>query len=111
MALAPTETWTLRNDIYYYGADVDKALYGGRLEVGADLDFLMNFTTLLYKPEVKVWGAQYAWGIFVPLVNAEIEATFALEDFGRKASESDTGLGDIALIPVVLFPVYCHTHR
>ena len=103
MALAPTETWTLRNDLYYYGADVDKALYGGRLEVGADLDFLMNFTTLLYKPDVEVLGAQYAWGMFVPLVNAEIDARFAPGEVERKASESATGLGDIALIPVALY--------
>jgi hypothetical protein len=47
MALAPTETWTLRNDIYSYGADVKASVRSGTVEVGADLDFLVNMSTLV----------------------------------------------------------------
>jgi hypothetical protein len=103
MALAPTETWTLRNDVYYYGADVDKALFAGKLEVNAELDFLLNFTTLLYKSDVELWGAKYAGGIFVPLVHADIDARLALGEVERQVSDSASGLGDIALIPVALY--------
>jgi len=33
----------------------------------------MNFTTLLYGPEVEILGGQCAFGVFVPIVYAEIE--------------------------------------
>ena len=97
MALAPTETWTLRNDIYYYSADGDKSLRSGILEVDADLDFPMNFTTVLYKPDLKIFGGQYATGIFVPVMDLEINATVALGPVNRKLNDSASGLGDIAL--------------
>ena len=103
MALAPTGTWTLRNDIYYYGADDDKSVRSGKIEVDADLEFLMNFTTVLYKPELTLFGGQYATGVFVPLVNAEIEATIVLGPLKQQLDDKASGLGDIALIPVALY--------
>ena len=103
MALAPTETWTLRNDIYYYSADGDKSLRSGILEVDADLEFPMNFTTVLYKPDLKIFGGQYATGIFVPVMDLEINATVALGPDNRKLNDSASGLGDIALIPFALY--------
>jgi len=65
MALAPTETWTLRNDVYYYEADTDKSVRSGQLELGTELRFLMNFTTVLFKPDIEIFGAQYATGVFL----------------------------------------------
>jgi hypothetical protein len=47
MALAPTETWTLREGIYYYDASADRSVRSGKLEAGVDLTFLMSFTTVL----------------------------------------------------------------
>jgi hypothetical protein len=103
MALAPAETWTVRNDIYYYDASTDRAVRSGNLEVGADLGFLMNLTTLLYKPEVELFGAQYAAGIFVPLVNLDIDSRLSIGDSVFNASDATSGFGDIALIPLALF--------
>ncbi len=37
MALAPSETWTLRDDFYYYDASADRSVRSGKLEVGVDL--------------------------------------------------------------------------
>ena len=68
MALAPSETWTLRNDFYYYDASTTRSVRSGAIEVGTDLQFLMNFTTLVYKPDIEIFGAKFATGVFVPLV-------------------------------------------
>jgi len=103
MALAPTETWTLRNDFYYYDASVDRTVRSGNLEVGADLNFLMNFTTLLYKPDVELFGAQYAAGIFMPLVDLDIDSRLSVGNSIFNASDGATGLGDIALVPFALY--------
>jgi hypothetical protein len=103
MALAPTQKWTLRNDIYHYDASTNLSLRSGNLEVGADLTFLMNFTTLLYKPDVKLFGAQYAAGVFVPLVNLDIDANLSVGGMTVNSSDSASGLGDIALVPIALY--------
>ena len=103
MALAPTQKWTLRNDFYYYDASTDLSLRSGNLEVGADLTFLMNFTTLLYKPDIELFGAQFAAGVFVPLVDLDIDADLSVGDMTFSASDSASGLGDVALVPIALY--------
>jgi hypothetical protein len=103
MALAPAETWTLRNDFYFYDASTKLSLRSDKIEVGADLDFFMNFTTLLYKPELEVFGAQFAAGVFVPLVHLDIDSSLQIGDQLISASDSANGLGDIALVPLALY--------
>ena len=103
MALAPSEKWTLRNDIYFYDASTSRSVRSGNLEVGTELDFLMNFTTLVYKPELELFGAQFAAGVFIPLVDVELDTSLSIGDTLVSASDSATGLGDIVLIPLLLY--------
>ncbi len=103
MAIAPTEKWTLRNDIYYYDTGIDRSVRSGNLEVGADLTFLMNFTTLLYKTDIEVFGAQFAAGVFVPLVDLDLDASLSISGMTVNASDSASGLGDIALVPFAFY--------
>lgn len=103
MALAPTETWTLRNDVYYYDASVERSVRAGQLEADTDLQFLMNFTTLLYKPNVQLFGGQYAAGIFVPIVDLDLDVNRSLGNISRGVIDSASGLGDIVLIPWALY--------
>jgi hypothetical protein len=63
----------------------------------------MNFTTVLYKPDIELFGAQFATGIFVPLVNLDIKARLSIGDTTIRASDTATGLGDITLIPFALY--------
>ncbi len=103
MALAPSETWTLRNDVYYYDASIDRSVRSGNLEVGAELQFLMNFTTLLYKPDIELLGAQFAAGVFVPFVDLDIDGSLSIGGATVSAGDSASGLGDITLIPFALY--------
>jgi len=103
MALAPVEEWTLRNDTYLYDADTDQSVRSGNLEVGANLQFLMNFTTLLYKPGIEVFGARFASGIFVPYVSLDVDSSLSVGGMSASTSDGTTGLGDVALIPIALY--------
>ena len=103
MAAAPSETWTLRNDVYFYDAISNRSVRSGSIEVGADLQFLMNLTTLLFKPDIEVFGAQFAAGVFVPLVDLDLDASLSIGGMIVNASDSATGLGNIALIPFSLY--------
>jgi hypothetical protein len=103
MALEPPASLTLRNDMYYYGADARRSVRSGRAEVGAELDFFMNFSTLVYKPGVEILGCQYAFGFFVPFVYLEIESDISAGGLTQSADDDAAGLGDISWIPLILY--------
>lgn len=107
VAAEPPTKLTMRNDTYYYQADAKKAVRAGKISIGADLTFKANITTLLYKPEIKIFGAQYAFGTLIPLAKFEIESSAQFTgnmNMGGVSDKADaTGLGDIVFVPWVLF--------
>lgn len=107
MAVEPPDKLTLRNDVYYYEADDQISVRNGRLEVGAELTFVVNLTTLLYKPDLQIGGAQYAFGALIPLMKNEIESSLSLNytdmGTGYGGTSDASGLGDIVLVPWVLY--------
>lgn len=107
MAVEPPDTLTLRNDLYYYTADEGRTVRSGRLEAEADLTLTANFTTILYKPNLKILGAQYAFGAFVPIMYADIDSSVILDPNNPALTFNDSanafGLGDIALVPLALY--------
>ena len=102
-AVEPPTKLTIRNDIYHYNADTKKAVLSGLIEVDADLEIDMNLLTLLYKPGVEVFGAQYGFGALVPIVHMDINAGIRIGGFPVRRQDDVVGLGDIALIPGILF--------
>ncbi len=103
MAVAPEARLTLRNDVYYYNADGDGSVRSGLIEAEAEVTFVLNMTTLLYKPEVKVFGTQYAFGILVPIVDVDIDSAISVGNTTLSTQDDTTGLGDITLVPLVLY--------
>ena len=107
MAVEPPDSLTLRNDLYYYQADDQRSVRAGRIDLGAELTFLVNLTTLLYKPDLRLGEIQYAFGALIPLVKNEIEGSLSIGpgDMGGKTSDTSdsAGLGDIVLVPCVLY--------
>lgn len=103
MAVEPEGRLTLRNDVYYYNADGDGSVRSGLIEAEAEVTVAMNMTTLLYKPEVKVFGAQYAFGILVPIVHVDIDSAIKVGNTTFRSQDDTTGLGDITLVPLVLY--------
>jgi hypothetical protein len=103
-AVEPPTKFTIRNDLYFYEADGDTALVSGLLELDADISFIANLTTLLYKPDVEIVGAHYAFGALVPgVVYADIDARIRLGPFEVKQKDDVVGFGDLTLIPGILF--------
>jgi len=102
-AVEPPTKLTVRNDIYYYQADGARSVRSGLVEVNADLEFIMDFLTLLYKPDVEILGAHYAFGVFIPIVHADIETGIRIGNVEVRRQDDTFGLGDITFIPFVLF--------
>ena len=103
MALEPAGKLTLRNDTYYYGAEASRAVLSGRAAFDLDLQFLMNFTTLVYKPDLTFGDVQYAFGVFVPFVALDLDSSLGTGGPTFNASDRAEGLGDVAWIPLMLF--------
>ena len=102
-AVEPLSQFTIRNDIYYYQADDSKAVHDGLIEVDADLKISMNLLTLLYKPDVEVFGAHYGFGALVPIVYTDIDAGLRIGGSTVRRQDDVVGLGDIVIIPGIFF--------
>ena len=102
-AVEPPTKFTVRNDIYYYQADGARSVRSGLIEADADLEFISDFLTLLYKPDVEILSAHYAFGIFIPVVHADIDTGIRLGNLQVRRQDDTVGIGDITLIPGILF--------
>ncbi len=102
-AVEPPSMFTIRNDIYYYHADGGRSVRSGLIEADADLEFIMDFLTLLYKPDIEILGAHYALGVFIPFVHADIDTGISIGNLQVRQQDDTFGLGDITLIPGILF--------
>jgi hypothetical protein len=109
-AVEPPTKFTVRNDIYYYQADGARSVRSGLIEADADLEFIMDFLTLLYKPEVEILGAHYALGVFIPFVHADIDTGIRLGNLQVRRQDDTFGIGDITLIPGIFFWNYGNFH-
>jgi hypothetical protein len=109
-AVEPPTKFTVRNDIYYYQADGARSVRSGLIEADADLEFIMDFLTLLYKPEVEILGAHYALGLFIPFVHADIDTGIRIGNLQVRLQDDTFGLGDITLIPGIFFWNYGNFH-
>ncbi|WNC67179.1 transporter [Thalassotalea nanhaiensis] len=97
--MAPSTPWSLRNDFYYYNADADVTLRNGTLELGTELTFAVNLTTLVYNPDIELFGGQYAFGAVLPIPTAKVKAN--IND--NRVSDEVTDLGDITIVPAIFF--------
>jgi hypothetical protein len=102
-AVEPPSRFTIRNDLYYYQADGGRSIRSGLLEADADLEFFMDFLTILHKPDVEILGGHYAYGLFIPIVHADIDTGIRLGNLQVRRQEDTFGLGDLTLIPGILF--------
>ena len=110
-AVEPSTKFTIRNDLYYYGADGDASVRSGLVEAGADFSVFMNLTTLLYKPDVEIAGAHYAFGALVPaVVSVDIDARVRVGPLEVKRQDDVVGFGDLTLIPGIVFWNYGDFH-
>ena len=102
-AVEPQTKLTIRNDIYHYQADSNKSVRSGLIEADIDLELNMDLLTILYKPDVVVFGAHYGFGALVPIVHTDIDAGVSVGGASVRWQDDVVGLGDITLIPGILF--------
>lgn len=103
IGLVPPEPGVyLRNDLIYYGADVDRTVLNGQVQLELDSKALIEALSISWVTDVKIFGGQYAFGILPTLMYADVTAS-ADTPFGRiERSDDIFSLGDLGVSPVVL---------
>ena len=92
----------VRNDVIYYGGNIDATLIGGQLKLKVSQWSLSNLTSATFVTPVRVMGGTYAFGAIVPFTKADVKVGI---DTGRgnvSSSDSVFNVDDIIVNPVML---------
>jgi hypothetical protein len=92
----------LTNYSYYYTANAGRTSEGGLIRADLTVDVFSNFTTVTHVTDWTLWGGQYGFGVFVPAVYAEYDASIQIGPLTGRFSDDNCGLGDIVLTPLLL---------
>ena len=103
VAAAPEPGWTYVNYSLFYGAEVDRTVLQGRVNANVDIFAYTNMSFGFYAFEKPVLGGRFAVGAFLPLVDVDLEASLVAQAGSISIDDGETGLGDLALMPVSLF--------
>lgn len=105
VAVAPNPGFYLKNDLYYYTAELsrDRVVQYGEIRANLEVDVGMYMLTGLMAFDRKIFGGRYAVGAFVPVIYSSYSADVSLGPFSASAEEDRTAVGDPGFIPVSLF--------
>jgi len=103
LAVEPPDGLSLRNDVYFYSADGDASVRSGLVEIGVDIDLSFDYLTLLYKPGIEVFGAQYAFGAAFVAGKVDVGGDVSVGPLSQSFSDDKTSYGDITFIPGVFY--------
>jgi hypothetical protein len=103
LAVEPADGLSMRNDVYFYNADGGGSVRTGLIELEVDVDLTFDYLTLLYKPGVEVFGAQYAFGTVLVYGKVDLSGELEVGSFSESFGDDKTSYGDMTLIPGVFY--------
>jgi hypothetical protein len=112
VSVPPDPGFYLRQDLYYYTADGDKAWFvqGEQIRAELDLDVGCYLLTGFMVTDFKLLGGRYAFGADIPIVFGSIAGTFAADSTVFSFDEDRTAFGDLGLIPISLYWSFGNFH-
>jgi hypothetical protein len=103
LAVEPADGLAMRNDVYFYRADGDGSVRSGVVELEVDVEFSFDYLSLLYKPGIEVFGAQYAFGATLVFGNVDLSGEVSAGPFSQSFRDDKTSYGDITLVPGIFY--------
>jgi len=98
IAQSPKPGLQVANQVFVQNGNVSTAVLQGAVDIGLDLDVVLNFAAASYTFEKQILGATYTIGTIIPFGYAKLDATIG--PFG--VSGDTFNLADIAFVPVQL---------
>jgi hypothetical protein len=102
VAVAPEPGWLFLNYNLFVDADVDRTVLQGRVNISLETFAYINMSSLLYTCKKPVLGGRFAMGGFLPIGYADLKAQVSAP-INANVDDSETALGDIALLPASLY--------
>jgi len=99
VAVPPNPGLTYINYNLFYSGDVDQAVLQGRVETDIDTFVYVNMSALIYTFENSIFGGSFATAAFIPISYVDLEADLIGELASSRVNDSETGLGDLILMP------------
>jgi hypothetical protein len=88
------------NDLYFYDGSTSKLTARGRIAFNISTDMYIDTVQLTHMTSYTFLGANYGFGVALPVGHVSVDANISPSSFERSASTS--GLGDLNLIPLLL---------
>ena len=86
----------------YYEGNVSRVVAEGRIEANAKLRTPISLSVFSHVTKTNVLGSNYAFGAVIPVIKARLSGTVESPQPVRNFDKSMSGLGDIALAPIIL---------
>ncbi|KAF0813093.1 hypothetical protein IGB42_02493 [Andreprevotia sp. IGB-42] len=109
-SVPPAPTFLMRLNALHYGGDMGKNIkvpIAGNIVADADVDIDGLGLTMVWRPDITLpenWS--YAMGGTIPVIKVDVHARGTAAALngqpGRELSDSDSGLGDIMLMPLMV---------
>ena len=103
LAVEPQTALSVRNDTYFYSADGGTSVRSGLLELDVDISLKYNYTSVLHKPGIEIFGARYAYGGVLALGETDVDASVSILGTQRDVHDDNFGIADTTLIPAMFF--------
>ena len=99
LAVEPGDGLSMRNDVYLYRADTERSIRSGSVQLDIDIDLTFDYLTMVYKPDIEIFGTQFVFGGTLVAGNVDLNATLAAGPLQTSIADDKTSYGDITLVP------------
>ncbi len=102
MGFVPGPGTYVENDTMWVWGNAGTALLEGQLTLNLEQIIVVNLTKITHVTDWNVLGANFGFGMFLPLVYGDITGTISAGGPGLSASDDAFGIGDIFIVPALL---------
>ena len=103
LAVAPQPGFLVANTVWFQSGDVGRAVLQGQVDLGLDIDIVLDLLAATYTFDTPVLGGTYTIAAVIPFGYANLDAQVRGPLGGTiKASEDSFNLSDIAVVPLQL---------
>lgn len=103
VAIAPEPGWIYLNYSLFYSAEADSAVLQGRANASLDTFAYVNMSAGLYAFDKPVLGGRFVVGAYLPVGYVDLETEVAGLTTSSSVDDSETALGDMALVPASIY--------
>lgn len=110
VAVAPDPGFYWNNLFYYYTANTEKTVRGGKLIADLALDLGIYLPSALLVSDKKIFGGRYGFGAYIPIIYQKFSGSFSLGPLQKPFAENTTSFGDMGIIPISLWWTFDSFH-